>query len=221
MSDIRRRLLRPATRPATAFFHWVFYNLHGQTWNSTAWLGTHAKKCPFDLWIYQEMISEQRPDLIIETGTAFGGSALFLASICDLVDHGEVVSIDVEHHERPTHPRITYLHGSSTAPETLEQVRARAAGTTSRLVLLDSDHSKQHVLRELELYAPLVHVGGYIVVEDTNVGGHPVARWHGPGPHEAVAEFLSSTSAFEVDRERERLMLTFNPGGYLRRVRPD
>jgi cephalosporin hydroxylase len=216
-----RSLLRLAEPAARAIFHWSFYDSHEQTWDTTTWLGTLAKKCPFDLWIYQEMLTEQRPDLIIETGTAHGGSALFLASVCDLLGHGEIITVDVEERERPAHPRITYLHGSSTAPETLERVHARAEGTSSRLVLLDSDHAKAHVLRELELYAPLVPVGGYLVVEDTNVNGHPVARWHGPGPNEAVREFLARTSAFEVDRERERLLLTFNPGGYLRRVRAD
>jgi cephalosporin hydroxylase len=213
--------LRLLTRPATALFHWVFYGLHERTWESTTWLGTRAKKCPFDLWVYQEIVAEQRPDLIVETGTAHGGSALFLASMCDLVGHGEVISIDVEQRERPQHPRITYLHGSSTAPEIVAEVRTRAEGTSSRLVLLDSDHSREHVLQELELYAPLVPVGGYLVVEDTNVNGHPVAPRFGPGPHEAVEEFLARTDAFEVDRAREGLMLTFNPGGYLRRVRPE
>jgi cephalosporin hydroxylase len=213
-------LLRLARPPATALFHGAFYDGHAHTWESTTWLGTPAKKCPFDLWMYQEMLAEQRPDLIVETGTAHGGSALFLASVCDLLDHGEVITVDIEHRERPQHPRITYLHGSSTAPEIVEQVRARAEAAASCLVLLDSDHAKAHVLRELELYAPLVTVGSYLVVEDTNVNGHPVARWHGPGPHEAVQEFLSRTAAFQVDRHRERLLLTFNPGGYLRRVRP-
>jgi cephalosporin hydroxylase len=216
-----RALRRVVARPATALFHWVFYGSFEQTWEATTWLGTRAKKCPLDLWIYQEIIAEQHPDLIVETGTAHGGSALFLASLCDLVGHGHVVSVDVEEGDRPAHPRITYLHGSSTAPEILTQVRERAEGTRSRLILLDSDHSKGHVLRELEAYAPLVHVGGYVVVEDTNVNGHPVAPRYGPGPFEAVEEFLSHTDAFEVDRAREKLMLTFNPSGYLRRVRPD
>ena len=203
---------------ATAAFHWSFYRSYEQTWETTEWLGVRAKKCPLDLWIYQEIVFEQRPDLIIETGTAFGGGALFLASLCDLVGHGEVITIDVADEVRPAHPRVTYLHGSSTSPEILEQVTERASGTSSRLVLLDSDHRKDHVLRELELYAPLIQAGGYVIVEDTNVNGHPVAFRFGPGPMEAVREFLARGEPFEVDRSREKYMLTFNPGGYLRRL---
>ena len=88
------------------------------------------------------------------------------------------------------------------------------------MVILDSDHSRDHVLRELELYAPLVTPGCYVVVEDTNVNGHPVVPRFGPGPMEAVQEYLATTDAFEVDRSREKLLLTFNPSGYLRR-RPE
>ena len=86
------------------------------------------------------------------------------------------------------------------------------------MVILDSDHTRDHVLRELELYAPLVTPGSYLVVEDTNINGHPVAPEFGPGPMEAVEAFLETTDEFEVDRAREKLMLTFNPSGYLRRV---
>ncbi len=85
------------------------------------------------------------------------------------------------------------------------------------MVILDSDHSRDHVLRELELYSPLVTPGCYLVVEDTNVNGHPVSPEFGPGPMEAVEAFLETTNDFEVDRSREKLLLTFNPSGYLRR----
>ena len=85
------------------------------------------------------------------------------------------------------------------------------------MVVLDSDHSREHVLRELELYAPLVTPGCYLVVEDTNVNGHPVSPGFGPGPMEAVGDYLRTTDDFEVDRGREKFMLTFNPSGYLRR----
>ena len=85
------------------------------------------------------------------------------------------------------------------------------------MVVLDSDHTRDHVAEELRLYAPLVTSGCYLVVEDTNVNGNPVLPEFGPGPQEAVAEFLAQTDDFEVDHEREKLMLTFNPNGYLRR----
>ena len=95
---------------------------------------------------------------------------------------------------------------------------ARAAGKNV-LVILDSDHSRDHVLAEMRAYAPLVPLGGYLIVEDTNVNGHPVARKHGPGPKEAVDAFLATNDEFVVDHDREKFRVTFNPGGYLRRVK--
>jgi cephalosporin hydroxylase len=182
-------------------------------------LGAPAQKCPLDLWIYQEILFETRPGLIVETGTAAGGSALFLASICDLLGHGHVVTIDVAEGERPPHPRISYLHGSSTDPVIVAQVQRMAATADGVMVVLDSEHACEHVLAELEAYGPLVTPGCYLIVEDTNVNGHPVLAEHGPGPAEAVETFLANGAGalFDVDRDRERLLLSFNPGGYLRR----
>lgn len=202
-------------------FHRLLYETaysKGDPWNPK-WLGFAALKCPFDLWIYQEILHEIRPDLVLETGTARGGSALFLASVLDLLGSGAVVSIDiVRRPEWPAHPRITYLTGSSTSPAIMDQVRERVAAASRVLVILDSDHMKDHVLEELRLYSPLVTTGSYLIVEDTNINGHPVFPGFGPGPWEAVDEFLAGTRAFERDRARERFFVTFNPGGYLRRV---
>lgn len=183
-------------------------------------MGVLTWKCPLDLWMYQEVICEQRPDIIIETGTAFGGSALFLASVCDLIGTGHVVSIDIDDVPgKPAHERITYLLGSSTAGETLAQVRTIALEGAAVLVILDSDHRKAHVLEELHCYSPFVPEGGYIIVEDTNINGHPILPDFGPGPMEAVDEFLKESRDFAVDPRRDKFMLTFNPRGYLRRVR--
>ena len=199
-------------------FHTLYYERREQTWGETYWLGHHVLKCPLDLWIYQEILYEARPQLIIETGTYLGGSALFLASICDLLGSGEVLTIDIDRRDdRPRHPRITYLNGSSTSPRTLNQVRQRANGASPILVILDSGHRRDHVLAELDAYAPLVTPGSYLIVEDTNLNGHPVEARHGPGPAEAVAAFLARNDAFMRDERREKLLLTFNPGGYLRK----
>lgn len=199
-------------------FHTLYYSSREQTWGSTFWLGHHVLKCPLDLWAYQEILHEVRPELIIETGTYRGGSALFLASICDLLDRGEVVTIDSARQDgRPRHHRITYLTGSSTSERILRQVRRRVRGKSTVLVILDSGHAKDHVLSELLAYAPLVTPGSYLVVEDTNLNGHPVESDHGPGPAEAVAEFLGRNDAFVRDERREKFLLTFNPGGYLRK----
>jgi cephalosporin hydroxylase len=187
------------------------------TWSATTWLGVPVQKLPLDLWIYQEILFETRPELVIETGTASGGSALFFASLFDLLGHGRVVSIDIkERPERPTHERISYLLGSSVSAEIIEHVREQAKGARSVMVVLDSDHRLEHVLEELRRYSPLVTPGAYLIVEDTNLNGNPVYPEFGPGPAEAVHEFLAETRDFVVDREREKLLLTFNPGGYLR-----
>jgi cephalosporin hydroxylase len=175
-------------------------------------------KCPLDLWVYQEIVSEVRPGLIVETGTAHGGSALYLASLCDLVGGGRVVSVDlVARDGLPRHPRVSYVVGSSIARETFERVKVHVRPGEPVMVVLDSDHTRAHVLEELRLYGALVTPGSYLVVEDTNIHGRPVLRSHGPGPAEAVAEYLKEDPRFSVDESREKFYMTFNPGGYLKR----
>lgn len=213
----RFRADRRLDRAAVARAHDVLYE--SDAWTQARWLGAQALKNPLDLWIYQEIVFETRPQLIVETGTYRGGSALYLASLCDLVGTGEVVSVDVEpiRDDYPEHPRITYLGGrSSTDPAVVDEVRARAAGRPI-LVILDSDHSQAHVEAELAVYAPLVPVGCYVIVEDSNIGR--IRKDLMPGPLEAIETFLASTSDFEIDREREKFLITFNPSGYLKRVR--
>jgi cephalosporin hydroxylase len=186
-----------------------------------SWMGYELLKCPLDLWAYQELIVTHRPDVILETGTYKGGSALYLANVCELIDHGAVVSIDIDATHamaRPQHPRITYLTGSSTAPHILDRVRTILDGRTNVLVILDSDHRRDHVLEELRHYRQFVPLGGYLIVEDTNVNGHPTYPEFGPGPWEAVDAFLAEDSSFAADRTRERFILTMNPRGYLQRV---
>ena len=214
---ISYRVGKRLDRAAVSRAHDVLYL--SDAWTETNWLGAQALKNPLDLWVYQEIIVEQRPELIVETGTYRGGSAFYLASICDLVGVGEVVSIDVEplRDDYPAHPRITYLGGkSSTDPDVVAQVRGRAKGKRV-LVVLDSDHSQGHVEAELAAYAPLVQVGGYVIVEDSNIG--QIRKDLLPGPLQAIEAFLARTDEFEVDRSREKFLITQNPSGYLRRVR--
>ena len=184
----------------------------------TYWLGVPLQKSPLDCWIYQEIIAELRPDVIVETGTDLGGSAVFFASICDLIGHGNVVSIDVRPAPKIAHDRIRFIQGDSTSDDVLAKVRTATRQSTRTMVVLDSDHSKAHVRRELDRYGEFVTVGSYLVVEDTNVNGHPVMPEHGPGPFEAVQEFLPEHSEFQVDHAREKFLLTYFPGGYLKRV---
>jgi cephalosporin hydroxylase len=199
-------------------FHRLFYDSGTQTWSNTRWLGVPAQKCPFDLWVYQELLHELRPAVIVECGTADGGSALFLASICDLLGEGEIVTVDIRDLPRPPHERITYLDGSSIAPEIVGQIRERVAGRSPVLVILDSNHERDHVLEEMRLYGPLVTPGSYLLVEDSNINGHPVVPQFGPGPMEAIEAFLAETDEFTVDESREKYFLTFNPRGYLRKT---
>lgn len=214
---ITYRVGKRLDRAAVSRAHDVLYL--SDAWTETSWLGAQALKNPLDLWVYQEIIVEQRPELIVETGTYRGGSAFYLASICDLVGVGEVVSIDVEplREDYPAHPRITYLGGrSSVDPDVVAQVRGRAEDKRI-LVVLDSDHSQAHVEAELAVYAPLVQVGGYVIVEDSNIG--QIRKDLLPGPLQAIEAFLAGTDEFEIDRAREKFLITQNPSGYLRRVR--
>lgn len=195
-------------------FHQLLYNhFLGVTWQ-----GVVALKSPMDLWVYQEILFERRPELIIETGSFRGGSALFLAHMCDLMDHGQVVSVDIEPAGRPEHPRITWITGDSVSHASLRAIQSLRDSVRSAMVILDSNHSRGHVLRELKAYAPMVSLGDYLIVEDTNVNGHPVLPEHGPGPWEAVGKFLEGRDDFRIDVEREKFLISFNPGGYLKRV---
>lgn len=219
---LRRMAARLKVEPAlTRDFHVLYYGNRWRTWRNTFFLGVPVYKCPLDLWIYQEIIHELKPDLLIECGTAQGGSALFFASLCELVGRGRVISIDISRTpDGPRHPRLEYLVGSSTSHEVIRAVQQAASQRTCVMVVLDSSHEKEHVLAELRLYSPLVTKGSYLIVEDTNLNGHPVRSDFGPGPMEAVQEFLAETDAFVIDTTKEKFHLTFNPHGYLKRVAP-
>jgi cephalosporin hydroxylase len=214
---VKAQLDRAYERALCDRFHKLYYDRG--VWLNTRWLATPVQKLPLDLWLFQELIVELRPDLLIETGTLKGGSALFYATVMDALVHGSIVTVDIEaDRARPAHPRVELspalrqTRGSST-----ESARAEEAETV--MVILDSDHTKDHVLGELHAYAPLVTLGSVLIVEDTDINGHPVLPEYGPGPMEAVREFLAATSDFMLDRELERrFLVTFHPRGYLRRT---
>lgn len=209
---------RPTIAWVSRTFHKIYYHWAGpQTWERNHFMGTKVLKCPFDLWTYQEILYETKPDLIIECGTFNGGSTMYFSALFDLLGHGEIVSIDIDPQPNlPSHPRARFIKASSVAPEIVEEMRLLSAGKRT-MVILDSDHSRDHVLAELKAYAPFVTPGCYLVVEDGNVNGHPVFRAHGPGPTEAMEIFLATNRDFDVDLDRERHMVSFNPGGYLKR----
>jgi cephalosporin hydroxylase len=196
-------------------FHVVYYN--SRVWERTTWFGQQILKNPFDMWLYQELIFRLRPHYIIESGTFRGGSALFYAHIFDLLGQGEIVTVDIaDPGNRPQHPRIHYITGSSIDPVVKERVLS-ITGSEVPLVILDADHSETHVSQEIKVWAPHVKVGGFLVVEDSNINGHPVRPDFGPGPFEAIEQFLSRNNDFEYDTYFDKFFMTQNPRGWLRR----
>ncbi len=205
-------------------FHWHSYHSE-ETWKNNQWMGVSTFQNPNDVWITQEIIVEVKPDFIVETGTLHGGSAMLWAMMLSQINpEGRVITIDIE--DRTTAARelpifrekVDFLLGSSTDVKIVSEIRSRVQGKKV-LVILDSDHSRDHVLAEMEAYGPLVNLGSYMIVQDSNVNGHPVWPDFGPGPMEAIEAFLATHDEFESDRSRERLMFTFNPKGFLKRVR--
>ena len=210
----RFRKESPVNPDKIATFREWYYANQESTFLNTYWLSVPVDKCPLDTWIYQELIYETQPDLLIETGTYKGGSAYFFASMFDLLKRGRVVTIDINDAPgRPRHERITYILGSSTSDAAFQAAKNSIRPGERVMVALDSDHHMAHVLNELKLYSNLVTAGNYLVVEDT------VKDPNYPGAKEAVAEFLKTNSNFVPDRSREKFGFTVCPGGWLKRVR--
>jgi len=195
-----------------------------------SWMGRPVIQLPEDLLMMQELIHKVQPQVIIETGLAHGGSSVFYASLMEALGGGRVISIDIEirpHNRKaieahPLKKRITLFERSSTAPETIEEVRNLISPNEKVMVVLDSNHTKDHVRRELELYGPLVTSGSYIVAADgimedlTDVPGGK-AEWTRDNPKAAVHEFLAVHREFELDSEPTRLGVTYWPDAFLRR----
>ncbi len=204
---------------------------HKYAYNFT-WLGRPAIQFPQDLMALQEIIWRVQPDLIVETGIAHGGSLIFHASMLELLGgNGLVVGVDVdirphnraEIEKHPLSKRIRMIQGSSVDEATAAQVRALAAGRKAVLVVLDSNHTHAHVLRELQLYSPLVTKGSHLAVFDTLIEDMPADliadRPWGPGnnPKTAVMEFLKTNKRFVVDKDIEaKLLITVAPDGWLK-----
>ena len=204
-----------------------------------SWLGRPIIQYPQDMVAMQEIIWEVQPDLIIETGIAHGGSLIFYAAMLELVaactgHQGEVLGIDIDirpHNrkaieEHPMFRRISMIEGSSTDPQHVAQIAEKARGKQRVLVCLDSNHTHEHVLAELQAYAPMTTVGSYCVVFDTIVEDLPAEmsadRPWGPGdnPKTAVFEYIKSHPEFEIDRDiQNKVLITVAPEGYLKRVR--
>lgn len=196
-------------------FNWLYYKLFNQTWCSTSWKEISVLKPPTDLWIYQEIIAKTKPDLIIETGTMRGGSAVFLNDMCKLMSPGgHVITIDIDRtqiNEEAFNSDVLFLTGSSTSKEIYDEVKMHIDTYQCKrvMVILDSDHSEEHVTNELNIYSMLVSKGMALIVEDTN--NYEPAKI-------AVDKWLVNHPEFTTDIGCEKYMLTFNRGGYLEKI---
>jgi cephalosporin hydroxylase len=185
-------------------------------------MGVEAAKNPLDAWIYQELLFEVRPQVLVEIGSFKGGTTLFFAHLFDLLGEGLVVSVDIDRTQfAARHERIVTVTGDSSSSDVIGQVRALCKGKRT-IVVHDGDHRKGQVLADLALYAPLVTPGSYLVVEDGVIDlfrpGDGIGTFE-PGPLQAVEAFVAANPDFEIDESRERYLLTYNPKGYLRRIR--
>ena len=190
--------------------------------HSIHWMGIPTRKMLTDIWVYQEIIFETRPDIIIEIGSFYGGSTLFLAQMQELIGIGEVISIDVSHDFfMAEHPRIKKITADCSDAKTLETVRELTVGRKV-MVIHDGDHTAAAVSRDLKLYAPLVTPGMYLIIEDgamdlLNPRHSKLGRaYPSGGPLKAARAFLNEMGdEFTLDMRRERFILTTNPEGYL------
>lgn len=188
--------------------------------NQTTYFGVKALKNPLDHWVYQELIYENQPDIIIEIGNANGGSTLSLAHFCDLLGRGKVIGLDISHQEIPdsvkNHCRITLIEGD--ACQCFTEVEKLISSNDRVLIIEDSAHTYENTLNILRIYSKLLKAGDYFIVEDS-ICHHGLSVGPSPGPYEAIEAFLKENGDFVIDRNRESFLITWNPKGYLRRTR--
>ena len=212
------RYSNPTTNSTSNFITQVY-------WATSRWLGIPVDQNPCDNQEMQELLFDIKPDIIIEAGTLCGGSALYYATIIDQFKPTcKIFTIDIKPQiqeaskYRVWKEHVTSITGSSTDPAIVDQIKKQIFKKAVVLVTLDSDHHCDHVYKELKIYSQLVTPGSYLILQDTNVNGHPVYKEFGPGPMEALDKFLKENHDYVSDRSREKYMLTFYPKGWLKRV---
>ena len=231
---VMRRKRKETRKLKQEAIRWLTIALRNKLDYEVRWLGMPAIQNPYDMIRMQDMIFNLRPDVIVETGIAHGGSLVFYASLCELLGTGKVIGIDIDirRHNRkliekhPLFRRIALIEGSSIAPNVISRVRSEVGEAKAVLVLLDSNHTHDHVLKELELYSPFVTKGSYIVACDTIVEYMPreyskKRPWGiGNNPMTAVRAFVKAHKNFIIDNKIEKsLFVTVAPGGFLKRIR--
>lgn len=208
-------------RSAPTRYHIWHYNSH--LWTETNWMGVTTLKSPSDMWNYQEILFALKPSLVIEFGTRYGGSALYFAAVMRQIGQRfRLLSVDIDADTvspaTRADPDIELLTMSSTDPKVAERIASlRRDYPGPGFAILDSDHAMPHVLAEMKLLRPLLVEGDYVIVEDSNVNGHPVYPSHGPGPYEAIeAYFREFPDDYLHDPQRERKFgFTWAPNGFL------
>lgn len=222
-----RRIFRPMRKDYRRKFNmklrqWLIYHQKNIVFDKCYWMGVHTLKNPLDAWIYQEIIYDVQPDIIIEIGSLEGGSTLYFANLLDILGKGMVISIDIHRTMYSVkHNRIVVITGDSLSQEVISKVSELSEGK-SVLIMHDGDHYKEQVLRDLQNYSKFVSVNSYFIVEDGIIDlfkpGDSIGNYR-EGPLAAVEQFLDKNRDFIVDTERERYILTYNPRGFLKRIR--
>ncbi len=221
-----RRYLDPFSHPyakryAMTIREWMINHQRSIHFEKCSWMGVASFKNPCDAWIYQEIIYEVKPEVIVEIGSAYGGTTLFFAHLLDLMGTGSVVSVDIDRsHYAVQHPRITTITGDSSCSDVIAQVQQQCHGKRV-LVVHDGDHSRGQVLKDLRAYQNLVTIGSYLIVEDGVIDLFDPGDGIGtlsPGPLPAIKQFLQEHHNYLMDATRERYVITYNPRGFLRRI---
>lgn len=191
-------------------FHDLYYSSRIWAYGNTKYKGIIIEKMPLDLWIFQEIIYEVKPDLIVELGSRYGGSATWLGDVCENFGHGYVITFEISDSViAPPHPRVDFIRTNCLIGVATHKVKDAIAKYGSKvLVIDDAEHTEYAVSKALEIYSPFVSKGSYFIVEDTNV----------TAAKEAVEKFLPNHPEYEIDKSCHKFFLTFNPNGYLKKI---
>lgn len=184
--------------------------------NNTQYFGVKTLKNPLDFWVYQEIIYEQKPDVIIEIGNKWGGSSLALAHFLDSIGSGRIIGIDIDHsilnNKAKKHPRTTFIEGDAISA--FKSVKKLIKDHEKVLIIEDSSHTYENTLDVLKLYSYFIQSNGYIIIEDS-ICHHGLDIGPSPGPFEAIEDFIKENDEFSIDRDKESFFITWNPKGFL------
>jgi cephalosporin hydroxylase len=196
----------------------ILNSIQNRILTKTSYFGIKTLQSPNDFWVYQEIIYRTKPDVLIEIGNFCGGSTLALAHIFDAMGHGRIIGLDIDHSKVPelvtSHPRITLIEGD--ACQSYDLVNALISPHERVLVIEDSSHTYQNTLNVLRLYSRFIKPNDYFIVEDS-ICHHGLQIGPKPGPYEAIETFINESANFEIDRDQESFLITWNPKGYLKR----